>query len=59
MKLDRIIEKIILKATIMENWRWRPGNKHNKPGALIESLTPDERETLKDAKPRDFDVRLK
>lgn len=43
----------------MENWRWRPGNKHNKPGALIESLTPDERETLKDAKPRDFDVRLK
>jgi len=60
MTLSRLIDKIILMSSgVYDKFRPWPGNKNNRPGKLIESLTPEERELLKTAKPRDFDVRLK
>ncbi|MFA5153600.1 MAG: hypothetical protein WC554_13635 [Clostridia bacterium] len=59
-KLERLIDKIILISSgLYDKFQPWPGNKNNKPGKLIESLTPEERELLKTAKSKNFDVRLK
>jgi len=59
-KLDILIDKIIMMAASGFYGRWipYPGNKNNKPGKLIESLTLEERNLLKEATLKDFDVRL-